>query len=193
MLDENKILRFKKLKHNSEEDQDTSTDSTDNSTSSRASSPSLIHDADNDIDVETFSNHDENSSYEDNDDDVNSPSSTKENNSTTWSFHLSPSQSSNSTSAQLSKNNDETLKNKQNQLNNQESGELNKKSLYTNGKLSQQRSAPILVNGKKYYRKKIFIYFILNFYNFKIFNSNFQHYYSIVQTVVFGIVIKELL
>ena len=120
---------------------------------------------------------DSNSYINDDDDDsetVNSPSSSKENNinnSTSWSFNKSPSPSSisaTSSSAAIQpkstqvgnlamnatlKMDEDPLKNKQNQLNNNKETSEVKKPLYTNGKVNQQRSAPIVMNGKKYYRK----------------------------------------
>ena len=114
----------------------------------------------NDIDVEAFSDHVENSndSYSsvDDNDDVRSPFSIKDNNST---FNKTPSpahsiSSSSSSSSHIKKM--ESSASPKLSLKNDDSKEIldiNKKSLYSNEKVSQERSAPILVNGKKYYRK----------------------------------------
>jgi hypothetical protein len=131
-----------------------------------------------------------------NENSVNSTSSCKENNnnSTQWSNYQltspskSPSSSLSTSSTPVtspliipksvspietlnpgskSKIDDDPLKNKQNQLNNNKnkdsSIEIKKQSYNINGKINkeqQQRSAPIVMNGKKYYRKFVFFTFL---------------------------------
>ena len=135
-------------------------------------------------------------SVDDDDDDDNSPSSFKENNinSTQWSYqsplgspsslsasytpvtspslHKSVSSIETINSGPKSKIDDDALKKKQNQLNdnNKDSTSIEVRKQSHNDKMNQQheqqqRSTPILMNGKKYYRN----FFFLSFFNqFKI-------------------------